>query len=233
MTDQSATPTLSVPANHSIPVWDLPTRLFHWVLVIAVCVLFYTGLQGKLDLHMKFGQFVLGLLLFRLIWGFIGNRQARFSDFIAGPAAAIAYLRGLFGKGGPKYLGHNPVGGYAVLLMLALLLVQASTGLFASDDIATDGPLYSKVSSSLSARLSTLHRLGFDALLVIILIHLASNAFYLLVKRENLITPMVTGNKTVSGGASAPVQGAGPVAALVIFVVCEAVVFGGIAWLAK
>jgi len=125
------------------------------------------------------------------------------------------------------------VGGYAVLLMLALLLVQASTGLFASDDIATDGPLYSKVSSSLSARLSTLHRLGFDALLVIILIHLASNAFYLLVKRENLITPMVTGNKSVADTLPAPLKAAGPITALVIFVVCEAVVFGGIAWLAK
>lgn len=231
MTDQPAA-SAAIPAV-SVPVWDLPTRLFHWVLVIAVCALFYTGLQGKLDLHMKLGQFVLGLLLFRLIWGFIGNRQARFSDFIAGPAAAIAYLRGLFGRNGPKYLGHNPVGGYAVLLMLALLLIQASTGLFASDDIATDGPLYAKVSSSLSARLSTLHRLGFDALLVIILIHLASNAFYLLVKRENLIRPMVTGSKTVPASTVMPVQGAGPVAALVIFVLCEIAVFAGIAWLAK
>ena len=216
-------------------VWDLPTRLFHWALVLLVCLLFFTGLQGKLDLHMKLGQATLGLLLFRLIWGFIGNRQARFADFIAGPTAALAYLRSLFGTPGRKYLGHNPVGGYAVLLMLAALLLQAVSGLFTSDDIATDGPLYAKVSGAVSAQFSTLHRWGFDILLVVIGVHLAANAFYLLVKRENLVGPMISGNKALDSAEAAlaqPRQGAGPVTALLLLAVCEAVVFGGVAWLA-
>lgn len=221
-------------AAEPVEVWDLPTRLFHWLLVLLVCLLFYTGLQGKLDLHMKLGQAVLGLLLFRIVWGFIGNRQARFADFIAGPAAAIAYLRSLFGKPGRRYLGHNPVGGYAVLLMLALLLLQATTGLFTSDDIATDGPLYAKVSGALSARLSTLHRWGFDFLLVVIGLHLAANAFYLLVKRENLIGPMLSGRKAVAIAPPAETKAktAGPLTALLLFIGCEAAVFGAIYWLA-
>lgn len=221
-------------AAEPVEVWDLPTRLFHWALVLLVCLLFYTGLQGKLDLHMKLGQAMLGLLLFRLIWGFIGNRQARFADFIAGPGAAIAYLRSLFGKPGRRYLGHNPLGGYAVLLMLALLLLQASTGLFTSDDIATDGPLYAKVSGAVSARLSTLHRWGFDFLLIVIGLHLAANAFYLLVKRENLIGPMLSGRKPVEAGHAAAdsTKSAGVMVALLLFIGCEAAVFGAIYWLA-
>lgn len=220
-------------ATEPAEVWDLPTRLFHWALVLLVCLLFYTGLQGKLDLHMKLGQAMLGLLLFRLIWGFIGNRQARFADFIAGPGAAIAYLRSLFGKPGRRYLGHNPLGGYAVLLMLALLLLQASTGLFTSDDIATDGPLYAKVSGAVSARLSTLHRWGFDFLLIVIGLHLAANAFYLLVKRENLIGPMLSGRKVVAADQAAAgiTKSAGVMAALLLFLGCEAAVFGAIYWL--
>jgi len=221
-------------APRQILVWDLPTRVFHWALAIVVTLLILTGLDGKLDWHMKLGQVALALGLFRLIWGFIGNRQARFIDFIAGPRAIIAYLRGLFGKDGPRYLGHNPVGGYAVLAMLGLVLMQATTGLFTTDDIATDGPLYGKVSSAVSGRLTSLHHWGFNALVVVILAHLAANLFYLLVKNDNLVTPMVTGAKDVDPSVAEPEpKGAGPLVALILFAACLTLVFGGVAWLAK
>lgn len=219
----------SAPASGSISairVWDLPTRLFHWVLVGLVIAMVFTGWTGKLDLHMTLGQALLSLVLFRLIWGFTGNRYARFSDFVAGPLAGLRYIGTLFGRPGPKYTGHNPVGGWAVLAMLALLLLQAGTGLFTSDDIVTDGPLYSKVSGSTSALLSTVHRTAIWALLAVIAVHLLSTVFYLTVKRENLVTPMITGRKT--GTATDDAAGGHPLLAAVLLALCVAIVFGGI-----
>ncbi|MEK9968979.1 MAG: cytochrome b/b6 domain-containing protein [Ferrovibrio sp.] len=211
----------------SIRVWDLPTRIFHWGLVLLVIAMVLTGWTGKLDLHMTLGQIVLSLVLFRLIWGFAGNRYARFADFVAGPMAGLRYLGTLFGRPGPKYIGHNPVGGYAVLAMLGLLALQAGSGLFTTDDIVTDGPLFSKVSGSTAALLSTIHRLAIWALLAVIAIHLLSTVFYLTVKRENLVTPMITGRKTAPAAAEA--AGGHPLLALVIFGLCLLIVFGGIA----
>lgn len=223
----------SAPASGSVPaqirVWDIPTRLFHWVLVGLVVAMVFTGWTGKLDLHMTLGQALLSLVLFRLIWGFTGNRYARFSDFVAGPLAGLRYVGTLFGRPGPKYTGHNPVGGWAVMAMLALLLLQAGTGLFTSDDIVTDGPLYSKVSGSTSALLSTIHRTAIWALLAVIAVHLLSTVFYLTVKRENLVTPMITGRKT--GAATDDAAGGHPLLAAVLLALCIAVVFGGIRFL--
>jgi cytochrome b len=223
---------MAQPSPASIRVWDLPTRLFHWLLVLLVTAMVWTGWNGKLDLHMTLGQIVLSLVLFRLVWGFTGNRYARFADFVAGPMAGLRYLGTLFGRPGPKYIGHNPVGGYAVLAMLGLLALQAGTGLFTSDDIVTDGPLFSKVSGSTAALLSTIHRLAIWALLAVIAVHLLSTVFYLTVKRENLVTPMVTGRKTVPAAearAASGERGGHPLLALAIFALCLLAVFGGIA----
>jgi len=221
--------------SRKIRVWDLPTRLFHWLLVILVAAMIGTGLSGRLEQHMVIGQALLALLLFRLIWGFVGNQQARFADFLAGPGAALAYLRGLIGKGGPHYVGHNPLGGYAVFAMLGLLLLQAVSGLFTSDDIATDGPLYGLVSGSVSAQLSSIHRLTIDAIYIVVGIHLLSTVFYLTVKRENLVKPMLTGDKLLPADEAARVarapQGPGLLAAAILFALCLAAVFGGIALL--
>lgn len=211
----------------TIRVWDLPTRVFHWALAALVTGMILTAWQGKLDLHMTLGQVVLSLVLFRLIWGFVGNRHARFADFVAGPMAGLRYLGTLFGRPGPQYLGHNPVGGWAVLAMLALLALQAGTGLFTSDDIVSDGPLYSKVSSSTSALLSTIHRQAVWVLLAVIAVHLLANLFYLLIKNENLVTPMITGRKTAAP-ASTDAPGGHPVLAAALLAFCLAVVFGGI-----
>jgi len=223
--------TIETPRTASgsatVKVWDLPTRLFHWTLVLLVIAMVWTGWTGKLDLHMTLGQAVLSLVLFRLVWGFTGNRYARFSEFVAGPMAGLRYLGTLFGRPGPNYVGHNPVGGWAVLAMLGLLALQAGTGLFTSDDIVTDGPLFSKVSGSTAALLGSIHRRAIWVLLAVIAIHLLSSVFYLTIKRENLVTPMITGRKTAPAALEA--QGGHPLLALAILAVCAAVVFGGIA----
>ncbi len=234
-------PAPTAPANaKTAKVWDLPTRLFHWLLVILVVAMVGTGLTGKLEQHMVIGQALLALLLFRLIWGFVGNRQARFTDFLAGPGAALAYLRGLIGGGnkpghGGGYVGHNPVGGYAVFAMLGLLLLQAVSGLFTSDDFVYDGPLYSLVPSSVGAQMSSIHRITIDAIYIVVGIHLLATLFYLLVKRENLVKPMVTGDKQLpaeqAAAITASAQGPGNLVAAILFALCLAVVFGGIALL--
>ncbi|MFN4310471.1 MAG: cytochrome b/b6 domain-containing protein [Ferrovibrio sp.] len=212
----------------AIRVWDLPTRLFHWGLVALIVAMVATAWRGKLDLHMTLGQIVLALVLFRLVWGFVGNRYARFGSFVAGPVAALRYLASLFSAQNERHVGHNPLGGYAVLAMLALLLLQAGTGLFTSDDIVTDGPLYSKVSGSTSALLSTIHRTSIWVLLSVIALHVCASLFYLLVKKDNLIGPMLTGRKQ-AGPADDAGGGGHPLLAAIIFALCLAIVFGGIA----
>lgn len=217
-----------------IRVWDLPTRLFHWALVLLVMAMVWTGWTGKLELHMTLGQMVLSLVLFRLVWGFTGNRYARFAEFVSGPLTCLRYLGSLFSPGGApgedRHVGHNPAGGYAILAMLLLLAIQAGSGLFTSDDIVTDGPLFSKVSSSTAALLSTIHRRTIWILLGVIALHLLANLFYLVVKKNNLIGPMITGRKAAPAVADAG-HGGHPLLALAILAICGAIVFGGIALL--
>jgi cytochrome b len=225
------TPGIASGSTHltaKVRVWDLPTRLFHWALVALVIAMVWTGWTGKLELHMTLGQAVLSLVLFRLVWGFTGNRYARFSAFVTGPMACLRYLGSLFSSSGDKHVGHNPAGGYATLAMLLLLAVQAGSGLFTSDDIFTDGPLFSKVSSDTGALLSTVHRRTIWILLGVIGLHLLANLFYLVVKKNDLISPMVTGRKLAPRAADAS-QGGHPLLALAILAVCAAIVFGGIA----
>lgn len=228
-------PDTPLAPSHSrtIKVWDLPTRLFHWSLAAVVVALLVTGFTGKLSLHMQLGQLALALGLFRIIWGFAGNTHARFRSFIASPARALGYLRGLFSGSSQRYLGHNPLGAYAVLALIGLTLLQAGSGLFTSDDIATDGPLYSLVASGTSAKLSTLHRLNAEILLGVIGLHLLANLFYALVKKENLVQPMITGSKqedleNSSMATGATTEGAGNLVALIVFALCVGVVFGGV-----
>ena len=127
-----------------IAVWDLPSRLFHGLLVILVAVSFTTGTIGgnAMQYHEWSGFAILVLLVFRITWGFVGSRTSRFSDFVKGPAAVWRYANALVRGHSECYLGHNPLGGWSVLAMLLALLVQAATGLFANDDIITAGPLY-------------------------------------------------------------------------------------------
>lgn len=183
----------------TVPVWDLPTRLFHWTLVALMIVQWLTAEFGSaMDWHVWGGYAVLALVLFRVIWGFVGSDTARFSDFVRGPGAALEYAKALLRGETPLYLGHNPMGGWSILAMLVLLLIQAGTGLFANDDIVTEGPLYAWVSKGTSDWLTTIHRINFNLLLLVIAVHISAVLFYLFVKRENLIHPMLSGRKQLS-----------------------------------
>ncbi len=180
----------------TVQVWDLPTRLFHWILVALMIVQWLTAeSDGAMQYHVWGGYAVLTLVLFRLIWGFAGSETARFSHFVRGPGAALDYVKALLRGETPLYLGHNPMGGWSILALLTLLLIQAGTGLFANDDITFDGPLSGWVSRSMSNWLTTVHKVNFNLLLLVIAAHISAVLFYLLVKRENLIHPMLSGRK--------------------------------------
>lgn len=215
----------------AVPVWDIPVRVFHWLLVALFAALWVSGKTGKLDLHMPLGSLVLTLLLFRLAWGGVGSHTARFSAFVAGPRRALAYVRSLRdGRSWPE-LGHNPLGGWSVLALLTLLMVQGAAGLFTSDDIFTDGPLAWTVSSITVKQLSTVHRLGAKLLLALVALHVGAVLFYLLAKGENLVRPMLTGAKRVSpelAAKAASLEFRNPWLALALLAASATVVFGGL-----
>lgn len=189
-----------------ITVWDFPTRVFHWVLVVLVAVSFTTGAIGGLAMvyHERSGFAILVLLVFRIIWGFVGSRKSRFSDFVKGPAAVWRYAAALFRGNSERYLGHNPMGGWSVLAILLALSIQVGTGLFANDDIFTEGPLYLWVSKPVSDWLTRVHRINRFVIVALVATHISAVLFYLWGKGENLIKPMITGTKHWRGDDPAP-----------------------------
>jgi len=180
-----------------IRVWDLPTRLFHWVLVLLVCFSVVTAHVGGnwLDWHMRSGYCILALLAFRIMWGFAGSHHARFANFVRPPAAVLVYFRQLRDGSAPAQAGHNPLGALSVIAMLLALLLQASTGLFSNDSISSEGPLAKRVSQATSDRLSSLHEANQYVIYVLVALHLGAIAYYFFAKRENLVVPMFTGDK--------------------------------------
>jgi cytochrome b len=179
-------------------VWDLPTRLFHWLLLICVILSFVTGNIGgnAMEYHLLSGYAILVLLIFRLAWGFVGSRTARFSSFVKGPTTVFSHVGVLLQKKTePPYLGHNPLGGWSIVAMLLVLFVQIATGLFANDDILTEGPLYVWVSKETSNMLTWVHLINRFVLVALIAIHIFAVFFYFFFKHENLIVPMITGRK--------------------------------------
>jgi len=189
-----------------VAVWDLPTRLFHWVLAVLVINCVVTAKIGGnfMTYHMYSGYLVLTFLFFRLIWGFWGGYHSKFVNFVRGPSIVLQYAIGLIKKDTPHYLGHNPLGGWSVVAMLLTLLLQAMTGLFASDDIFTEGPLYPVVSNSISSTLTRIHNINAIVIACLIAVHFTAIIFYLVVKHENLIKPMFTGRKMWPGDAPLP-----------------------------
>lgn len=181
-------------------VWDLPLRIFHWLLVLSLGGLWATGEAGFewLEYHMYLGYFTLGLIVFRVIWGFVGPRHARFSNFLAGPSAIWRYARGLGAGTMIQTAGHNPLGGISVIVMLVLVSVQIGTGLFTSDDILYTGPYNGAVSTDLAEELSTLHAQNFNIILIAVALHIIAIAFYFLVKKQNLVGAMFHGKKPAS-----------------------------------
>ena len=186
-------------------VWDLPTRLFHWSLVVSVAGLWWTGEKGPIETHALLGYLVLALLLFRIFWGLIGSETARFASFVRGPSAGAEHVRHLLSRGPlPHPAGHNPVGGWSVLLLLIVLLVLSVSGLFLYDDEIFWAPLNAFVGEETEDRLGWLHHVAFDALLILVALHVAAIFLYWAVKRSNLVGPMLTGRAALDPDARAP-----------------------------
>lgn len=183
-----------------IRIWDLPLRLFHWLLVLAVIGSFISVKLGgnAMIWHGRLGYFVLVLLLFRVVWGFVGSYYARFAQFVKTPQAILDYLKN---PDGQEASGHNPLGALSVLALIGLFLSQAIAGLFASDDIAFDGPLAKYVSSGWVEWFTTWHRWNEWVLLGLVALHLGAIFYYQKIKRINLIQAMVTGDKELRKGS--------------------------------
>lgn len=179
-----------------VRVWDLPTRLFHWLLAAAVLALIVTGKVGgnAMVWHLRLGLLVLALLLFRVVWGFAGGHWSRFSSFVRGPLTVWRYLRAP--RGSHDVAGHNPLGGWSVLAMLGALSAQVFTGLFADDEIATTGPLSARASSGFVESATHFHT-GWGQWLVmgLIALHLAAILWHSLLGPEGLVGPMLSGDK--------------------------------------
>lgn len=206
-----------------VPVWDAPVRLFHWALAVLVVFSFVTGkVAGSwLEWHMRSGYAILALLGFRLAWGFAGGTTARFASFLRGPRAAWGHLREAFASRPPPVFGHNPAGGWMVLLMLTLLLLQAASGLFIDDEISTRGPLAVKVSNAVVARMSRIHYVNQWVVLGALTVHVAAIVYYQWVLRVDLVGPMVHGRSTLEAGEARP--GSNVVAAVLLAAASAAV----------
>jgi cytochrome b len=180
-------------------VWDLPLRLFHWLLVLSMTASWITAELGFdwMQVHMYLGYGTIGLVVFRVIWGFIGPRHARFANFLSGPSGIWRYAKGLAAGTMIQTAGHNPLGGISVIVMLVLVAFQTATGLFATDDIVWSGPYNPAVSGALADRLTSLHHLNFNIILVAVALHIMAIAFYFLVKKQNLVAAMLHGKKLV------------------------------------
>ncbi|MFP4648212.1 MAG: cytochrome b/b6 domain-containing protein [Halorhodospira sp.] len=181
--------------QRSTYVWDVPVRLFHWGVVAAVGVSWYSAEQGVSgwQAHLWSGYVLLTLVLFRVLWGVWGSETARFSDFLTGPRTLMRYLRHWWQVAPSR--SHNPLGGWAVVVLLLLLLAQGVTGLFATDDILYSGPLADWVSGDLQRAMTRMHATLFDLLVVLIVLHVLAIAVYRLARGERLLTAMITGRK--------------------------------------
>lgn len=214
-------------STRSIAVWDLPTRLFHWLLAILVAFSWWSGEQGYgwMPWHFWSGYGVLTLLIFRLMWGLVGSSTARFSDFLKGPQAALHHLSALFRPGKTNDVGHNPLGGWMVLALLLLLLVQTGTGLFAEDANMNAGPLYLAVSERTSKQLTEIHEVVAKLVLLAIILHVLAVIAYLAIKRDNLIRPMFSGRKQLDLPPGGEPRMANPFLALALLGLSALIVF--------
>ncbi len=211
------------PSKVRVRVWDVPTRLVHWSMVVLIAASWWTADTGRLDLHRYSGYLLLGLLVFRLYWGFVGSSSARFAQFVKGPRAILRYLRGQ----SPASAGHNPLGALSVIALILLLLTQITLGLFAVDvDGIESGPLSHLVSFDAGRACAELHDQVFDILLWIIGLHVAAVLVYVIYRKQNLIGAMLHGKRAYSQPPEGEVAFASAIR-LVVGIILAA----GVAWL--
>lgn len=188
-------------ASAAQPLWDIPTRVFHWSIVCCLPLSWWSAEQGLYDLHELTGYTVLVLVVTRIVWGFLGSRHSRFADFLVGPAAVLSYLR----RGAVTSVGHNPLGGWSVILLLSLLLLQAVSGLFNSDDVLFSGPLYYWADSDFRDIMGVVHDVAFDVLLALVCVHILAVLYHQLRLKEKLVQAMFRGRAEGREGTQRPV----------------------------
>jgi len=210
-----------------VKVWDPWVRLVHWAIVGLLGLSWWSAETGRMDLHLISGYLMLALLLFRLVWGFVGSETARFRHFLRSPLAALGHLRHLFRRAPDTELGHNAAGGWMVLVLLGVLLLQVGTGLFADDLILTRGPLAGFVSGAVSDWMTFIHIRNFNVILALAALHVLVVGVYALAKGQNLVLPMLTGAKRVPAGMArhAPRLGS-PLLALLLLLAAGAAAWG-------
>ena len=197
-------------------VWDAPTRLFHWAIVLLVAFSYTTVQLGWMKLHFVSGYAILTLLLFRLVWGFVGSDTARFRSFLVSPLKSLTHLAHFTRREVDNQVGHNAAGGWMVLFLLLVLAVQVATGLFSSDDDLNEGPLAKYVGDHASGRLSHLHSLNFNLILGLSILHVLAVIAYAAVKRHDLVRPMITGKKRMPAAMRPPRMASSLLALLVL-----------------
>ncbi len=229
---------IEMPANdpsngalQPVRVWDLPTRLFHWLLALVVISAVVSGYLDALEWHMRFGLVACGLLIFRIVWGFVGGRWSRFASFAYGPATVKRYLRGESRPDEHHDVGHNPMGSFSVFALLALLVVQVATGLVADDEVSTTGPLNKFVANATAQKATSWHHeVGQWLIVLLVVLHIGAIVFYKVKKQKNLVPPMLNGDKLLPPGTPASADGlASRLLALVLFVLA----FGVVGWIWK
>ncbi len=189
---------------HVAQVWDVPIRIVHWLIVALVAAAYVTWRLNWMDWHGWVGDALLVVLFFRLLWGFFGSETARFSKFLASPMTAIQHLKYACLREPDRQVGHNPAGGWMVLLLLVLLLAETLTGLYVANDIADVGPLTESVPAPVANAIEASHAILWTVLLAAIVLHVLAIAGYAAVKGQNLLRPMITGVKTLPTNVAPP-----------------------------
>lgn len=216
--------TLSSDDNHArselparaVRVWDLPTRLFHWLTVVLVALAYVTQRMNWMQAHVRIGEILLTLVLFRILWGCFGSETARFSRFLASPRKALSHLRELPRREPDTQIGHNAAGGWMVLFLIAIMLVETLSGLYDNNDIADEGPLSEFVPAAIANAIAAVHAIGWDVLAIAVVLHIGAILVYALVKGHNLVGPMLSGKKRLPAAVRAPARASLWLAALLL-----------------
>lgn len=216
-----------------VRVWDAPTRLFHWVLAGCVVALLITAQVGgvAMEWHFRLGYAVLTLLIFRFVWGLVGGRWSRFTSFLYSPGQVFKYVKGQSET--KHWVGHNPAGAFSVFALLGFLALQVASGLFSDDEISATGPLTRFVSSAWVSNATYYHKeIGKLVLITLVVLHICAIVFYFIKKSENLVLPMITGDKNLLISAiDSSDRPTDRIKAATILTLCAAAVWGLLRWL--